>query len=105
MDLRDTPEEAEFRSRLRTWLDANLPEDKKGSRGGRAGSDGDEAAAARPQGRPASGRPGRFDDPFMREWSRKLYEAGYAGLTWPKEYGGAGAPYSFQAIFYEEMAA
>ena len=32
-------------------------------------------------------------------------EAGYAGLTWPKEYGGAGAPYSFQAIFYEEIAA
>ena len=43
--------------------------------------------------------------PFVREWSRKLYEAGYAGLTWPKEYGGAGAPYSFQAIFYEEIAA
>ena len=83
MDLRDTPEEAEFRSGLRAWLDANLPEDKRGSRGGAQ----------------------RFDDPFMREWSRKLYEAGYAGLTWPKEYGGAGAPYSFQAIFYEEMAA
>ena len=46
----------------------------------------------------------RFDDAFGREWSRKLYEGGYAGLTWPKEYGGAGAPYSFQAIFYEEMA-
>ncbi|HET7352681.1 MAG TPA: acyl-CoA dehydrogenase family protein, partial [Gaiellaceae bacterium] len=30
---------------------------------------------------------------------------GYAGLTWPKEYGGAGAPYSFQAILYEELAA
>jgi alkylation response protein AidB-like acyl-CoA dehydrogenase len=83
MDLRDTPEEAQFRSELRAWIDANLPEDKKGSRGGAQ----------------------RFDDPFMREWSRKLYEAGYAGLTWPKEYGGAGAPYSFQAIFYEEMAA
>src|SRR5438105_6356606 len=39
-----------------------------------------------------------------REWSRKLYEAGYAGLTWPKEYGGASAPYSHQAIFLEEMA-
>jgi alkylation response protein AidB-like acyl-CoA dehydrogenase len=39
-----------------------------------------------------------------RDWSRKLHEAGYAGLTWPKEYGGAGAPHSFQAIFYEEMA-
>src|SRR5438046_2664600 len=41
----------------------------------------------------------------MREWSRLLYEAGYAGLTWPKEYGGVGAPYSFQAILYEELAA
>ncbi|HEX3455478.1 MAG TPA: acyl-CoA dehydrogenase family protein, partial [Gaiellaceae bacterium] len=83
MDLRDTSQEAEFRAELRTWLDANLPDDKRGGRGGAQ----------------------RFDDPFMREWSRKLYEAGYAGLTWPKEYGGAGAPHSFQAIFYEELAA
>jgi alkylation response protein AidB-like acyl-CoA dehydrogenase len=83
VDLRDTPEEARFRAGLHAWIDANLPGDKKGSRGGTQ----------------------RFDDPFMRDWSRKLYEAGYAGLTWPKEFGGAGAPYSFQAIFYEEMAA
>jgi alkylation response protein AidB-like acyl-CoA dehydrogenase len=83
VDLRDTSQEAEFRAELRTWLDANLPDDKRGGRGGAQ----------------------RFDDPFMREWSRKLYEAGYAGLTWPKEYGGAGAPHSFQAIFYEELAA
>jgi alkylation response protein AidB-like acyl-CoA dehydrogenase len=40
----------------------------------------------------------------MREWSRALYDAGYAGLTWPKEYGGGGAPYTHQAIFLEEMA-
>jgi alkylation response protein AidB-like acyl-CoA dehydrogenase len=83
VDLRDTPREAEFRAGLRTWIDANLPEDKKGGRGGAQ----------------------RFDDPFVREWSRMLHAAGYAGLTWPTEYGGAGAPYSFQAIFYEEMAA
>ena len=83
MDLRDTPEEARFREELRAWVDATLPAEKRGGRGG-----------AR-----------RFDDPFAREWSRKLYEAGYAGLTWPKEYGGAGTPYSFQAIFYEELAA
>ncbi len=83
MDLRDTPAEAEFRAELRAWIDASLPEDKKGGRGGAQ----------------------RFEDPFVREWSRLLYEAGYAGLTWPKEYGGAGAPYSLQAIFYEEMAA
>ena len=82
MDLRDTPDEAAFRAELRAWLDANLPEERRGGRGGSQ----------------------RFDDPFGREWSRMLYDAGYAGLTWPKEYGGAGAPYSFQAIFYEEMA-
>ena len=82
MDLRDTPEQAQFRAELRDWIAANLPEEKRGGRGGAQ----------------------RFDDPFMREWSRKLYDGGYAGLTWPKEYGGAGAPYSFQAIFYEEMA-
>ena len=82
MDLRDTADEAQFRGELRAWLDANLPEEKKGSRGGAQ----------------------RWEDPFLRAWSRKLYEAGYAGLTWPREFGGAGAPYSFQAIFYEEMA-
>ena len=83
MDLRDTPDEAEFRAGLRAWIDENLPADQRGGRGGAQ----------------------RFEDPFLREWSRKLYEAGYAGLTWPKEYGGVGAPYSFQAILYEELAA
>ncbi len=83
MDLRDTPEEAQFRADLRAWIADNLPEDKRGGRGGAQ----------------------RFDDPFMREWSRKLYEGGYAGLTWPKEYGGEGAPPSFQAMLYEELAA
>ena len=82
MELRDTPDEAAFRAELRAWLDASLPEGRRGGRGGAQ----------------------RFDDSFGREWSRMLYDAGYAGLTWPKEYGGAGAPYSFQAIFYEEMA-
>jgi len=83
VDLRDTQEEAQFRTDLRAWIEANLPLEKRGGRGGAQ----------------------RFDDPFIREWSRMLYDAGYAGLTWPKEYGGAGAPYSFQAILYEELAA
>ncbi len=82
MDLRDTHDEAEFRAELRAWLEANLPEERRGWRGGEQ----------------------RFGDGFGREWSRKLYDAGYAGLTWPKEYGGAGAPYSYQAIFLEESA-
>jgi alkylation response protein AidB-like acyl-CoA dehydrogenase len=82
VDLRDTPDEAAFRSELRAWLDANLPEERRGWRGGAQ----------------------RFDDSFYRDWSRALYDGGYAGLTWPKEYGGAGAPYSYQAIYLEESA-
>ena len=38
------------------------------------------------------------------EWSRKMYDAGYAGLTWPEEYGGRGEPYTHQAIVLEEFA-
>ena len=82
MDLRDTPAEASFRAELRAWLEANVPEKRRDWRGGEE----------------------RFGDEFGREWSRRLHEAGYAGLTWPKEYGGGGAPYSYQAILYEEMA-
>ncbi|HET7744036.1 MAG TPA: acyl-CoA dehydrogenase family protein, partial [Gaiellaceae bacterium] len=82
MDLRDTPEEAAFRAGLRTWLEEHLPGELRGHRGGAA----------------------RFDEPEMRAWSRAQYDAGYAGLTWPKEYGGGGAPYTHQAIFLEEMA-
>ena len=82
MDLRDTPEEAAFRSELRAWIAASLPEGLRGHRGGAA----------------------RFDGPEVRSWSRALYEAGYSGLTWPKEYGGGGKPYSHQAIFLEESA-
>jgi alkylation response protein AidB-like acyl-CoA dehydrogenase len=68
MNLRDSPDEAAFRTDVRDWLAANLP--------GESG-------------------PG---------WSRRLYDAGYAGMTWPKEYGGHGAPYSHQAIQLEEFA-
>jgi alkylation response protein AidB-like acyl-CoA dehydrogenase len=81
VDLRDTPEEAAFRAEVRVWIAQNLPEDLVG------------------QGRIRTS----MERPW-REWSRRLSEAGYAGLTWPREYGGSGAPYSHQAVFYEEMA-
>ena len=29
---------------------------------------------------------------FLREWQNKVYEAGYLGAHWPKEYGGGGLP-------------
>jgi alkylation response protein AidB-like acyl-CoA dehydrogenase len=79
VDLRDTPDEAAFRQEVRDFIAQNLPDSSK-ARGAR-----------------------RFED-ADRDWSEKLGEAGYAGLTWPKEYGGAGAPYSHQAIFLEELA-
>jgi alkylation response protein AidB-like acyl-CoA dehydrogenase len=82
MDLRDTPEEAQFRAEVRAWIQDNLPDELRGHRGGAA----------------------RFEGEALRSWSRALSEAGYPGLTWPAEYGGRGAPYSFQAIVYEEMA-
>jgi alkylation response protein AidB-like acyl-CoA dehydrogenase len=82
VDLRDTPDEAAFRADVRAWIEASLPDELRGHQGGAA----------------------RFDEPGLREWSRRLHEAGYAGLTWPAEYGGGGKPYTHQAIFLEEMA-
>jgi alkylation response protein AidB-like acyl-CoA dehydrogenase len=79
MDLRDTAGEAAFRREVRDFIAQNVPAGSK-ERGAR-----------------------RFED-ADREWSRALGEAGYAGLTWPKAYGGAGAPYSHQAIYLEELA-
>jgi alkylation response protein AidB-like acyl-CoA dehydrogenase len=81
MDLRDTAEEAAFRAEVRAWIEANVPHELRGHRGGES----------------------RFEE-LGREWSRKLYDAGYVGLTWPREYGGGGAPYSHQAILLEELA-
>jgi alkylation response protein AidB-like acyl-CoA dehydrogenase len=41
---------------------------------------------------------------FRRDWQRRLNERGWAGLTWPTEFGGAGATMIEQAIFFEEIA-
>ena len=57
-----------------------------------------------PELRGHRGGAARYSDDAIRDWSRALYEAGYIGLTWPKEYGGGGKPYSYQAIFLEETA-
>jgi alkylation response protein AidB-like acyl-CoA dehydrogenase len=81
VDLRDTQDEGTFRAEVQAWLADNLTDELRGVRLGER----------------------RFEV-AAREWSGKLFEAGYAGLTWPKEYGGAGAPYSYQAILLEELA-
>jgi alkylation response protein AidB-like acyl-CoA dehydrogenase len=76
VDLTLSPQEEAFRDELRTWLEANHP--------GREPT-GDEAAFQ-----------------FRRDWQRKLNQAGWAGVSWPKEYGGRGATLIEQAIFNEE---
>jgi alkylation response protein AidB-like acyl-CoA dehydrogenase len=78
VDLTLSPQEEAFRDELRGWLEDNHPGDEPG---------GDEAS---------------FE--FRRAWQRKLADAGYAGLSWPKEYGGRGATLVEQAIFGEEIA-
>lgn len=80
MDFADSPDEAEFRARLRSWLAESLP----------------PGWAQRPP------QVGHHDVGLRWEWARTLYDGGYAGLTWPAEYGGGGKPYSYQAIFHEE---
>jgi len=40
---------------------------------------------------------------FLVNWQRKVYEAGYIGLCWPKEYGGHGLPAVYQQIADQEM--
>lgn len=78
MDLTLSPSEQEFRDEVRSWLERNHPgEEPPGE---------DEAFEHR------------------RVWQRRLYDAGYAGFSWPTEYGGRGATLVEQAIFGEETA-
>ncbi len=83
MDLGLTESELTFRDELRAWLKANLPP-KTSSR--------------------QDGRLVHRVSRVLEDWQRKLYDGGYAGVTWPKEYGGRGASFIEQAIFQEEMA-
>ena len=45
----------------------------------------------------------QFD--FLRDWQNKVYEAGYLGAHWPKEYGGGGLPSAFQDVATSIMSA
>ena len=41
---------------------------------------------------------------FLRDWQNKVYEAGYLGAHWPKEYGGGGLDKAFQDAATRAMA-
>jgi len=82
VDLRYTEAEEQFRKELATWLASEVP---------------------------AYGTPPAVNDWEARQaydtgWQRKLFEAGYAGINWPKEYGGRDATLIEQLIYFEEIA-
>jgi alkylation response protein AidB-like acyl-CoA dehydrogenase len=66
-----------FREEVRTWLAENVIREK----------------------RPGQGRPMREWD---AEWQRRQYEGGWAGIDWPREYGGRGLRLLEQIVWYEE---
>ncbi|HEX9162144.1 MAG TPA: acyl-CoA dehydrogenase [Thermoanaerobaculia bacterium] len=83
MDLNLTPSEQKFRDEFRAWLSANVPELWRG----------------------AVTSENRADHiAYLRRWQRRLFEGGWAGISWPKKYGGRGATLMEQAIFQEELA-
>ena len=77
MDLNLTDQQIAFRDEVRGWLEANVPSDIL--------KDGSQES---------------FEQ--HRAWEKKLYEAGYAAIHWPKAYGGRDADLLTQAIFQEE---
>ncbi|MFP4553637.1 MAG: acyl-CoA dehydrogenase family protein [Actinomycetota bacterium] len=89
MDFNEDPEEAQFRAEVRAWLEANVPEPEPGGRLAGGLSDAHSEAEAAHVKR-------------SKEWQRTLYDHGWAGITWPKEYGGRGGTPMEAAIFAEE---
>lgn len=82
MDLSYSADDERFRAELRAWLEAEVPR---------------------------YGPPPPPDDWAARRaydtgWQRKLYDAGYAGIQWPVEFGGRGLPMTQQLVYLEEYA-
>ncbi|RYY28453.1 MAG: acyl-CoA dehydrogenase [Sphingomonadales bacterium] len=79
MDILFSEQEQHFRETCRTWLAANVPD-------ARRPLDAVDAEA------------------FDRAWQRTLFDAGWAGIDWPEEYGGRGMSMIEQVIWLEEYA-
>ncbi len=82
MDLKYSPEEEAFRLKVREWAEANVPRNQPMTAFEASGETWLENA---------------------KRWQRKLYEAGYVGLSWPKECGGQALDPVRQSIVNEEL--
>jgi alkylation response protein AidB-like acyl-CoA dehydrogenase len=85
MDFNDTAEEAEYRGKARAWLEANAP--KRAPAGGMLGDEDAHGLTA------------------AKAWQARKSAAGYACITWPKEWGGVGGANWQAQIFTQEEAA
>jgi alkylation response protein AidB-like acyl-CoA dehydrogenase len=79
VNLSFTAEDEAFREEVRDWLSVNVPSE------------------ARPLDGPESVT-------FDRAWQRRQYDAGWAGISWPRDYGGRGLSLTQQLIWHEEYA-
>jgi alkylation response protein AidB-like acyl-CoA dehydrogenase len=79
LEIRFSPAEEAFRAEARDWIRANMPRTP----------------------RPTELHARAEHD---RAWQRRMHDAGWAGIAWPREYGGRGATLMQQLIWYEEYA-
>ena len=88
MNFDDTPQEAAFRAQAREWIQANAPHELR------------EELELAGFGQP----PLRTGDVIAasRAWQKKKFDAGWACLHWPKEYGGRGASPIERVIWQQE---
>ncbi len=92
MNFDDTPEEAAYRAEVRSFLGAH------------ARPKGDDSLAGSFYASVPSEEAERAHVAECQEWQRVKYDNGWAGITWPKEYGGRGGTAVQQGIFNQEEA-
>jgi alkylation response protein AidB-like acyl-CoA dehydrogenase len=90
VDFDDSLEEAAFRAEVRAWLEDHAPPKPPGATVGRrlppAGTEGELAHVE-----------------GCKQWQATLHDGGWAGITWPREYGGRGGTAMQQIIFNQEQ--
>src|ERR1700749_5336657 len=88
MNFDDTPQEAPFRATARQWIEANAPKEL-------------EAELSKSSlGRIRLQKQDIVE--VAKAWQKRKFDAGWACLHWPKEYGGPGAPAIEQVTWQQE---
>lgn len=80
MDLTFSKKDQDFRAKVRDWIRTNKPKEPR--------PDGSVIEAAE----------------YDKAWQKVQYKAGWAGISWPVEFGGRGLPLIQQMIWHEEYA-